>query len=104
MRNLIQQDNENRAFGLLSLFDEQFTFETFSESVQAATNEADNILAKAKSAVEKAIKKEENDYKLVVDLDDETKIKLKTGEIELVMENGKAFAQLRDEKKRYAKI
>ena len=103
MRNLIQQDNENRAFGLLSLFDEQFTFETFSESVQAATNEADIILAKAKSAVEKAIKREESDFKLVVDLDDETKNKLKTGEVELVMENGKAFAQLRDKNKKYGK-
>lgn len=103
MRNLIQQDNENRAFGLLSLFDEQFTFETFSESVQAATNEADIILAKAKSAVEKAIKREESDFKLVVDLDDETKNKLKTGEVELVMENGKAFAQLRDKNNKYGK-
>ena len=103
MPDLIQHDNETQAFGLLSLFDEQFTIETFSESVQAAQHEADSILAKAKSAVEKAAKREEDDFKLVVDLDDDTKNKLKTGEVELVMENGKAFAQLRDENKRYGK-
>ncbi len=103
MGNLIKQDNENQVFGLLSLFDEQFTFETFSESVQAAEHEADSILVKAKLAVEKAIKREDDDYKLVVELDDDTKNKLKTGEAELVMENGKVFAQLRDEKKKYGK-
>lgn len=103
MHDLIQRDNENRAVGLLSLFDEQFTFETFSESVQAAEHEAGSVLGKAKLAAEKAIKREDNDYKLVVDLDDDTKNKLKTGEVELVMENGKVFAQLRDKKKKYGK-
>ena len=103
MHNLSQYNNENRAFGLLSLFDEQFTFETFSESIQAAEQEADSILAKAKSAVEKAVKREENDFKLVVELDDDTKNKLRAGEVELVTENGKVFAQLRDENKKYGK-
>ncbi len=103
MHDLIQRDNENRAVGLLSLFDEQFSFEIFSESVQVAAYEADNVLAKAKSAVEKVVKRENGDYKLVVDLDEDVKNKLKTGEVELVMEKGKAFAQLRDEKKKYGK-
>lgn len=103
MRNIIQKDIENHAFGLISLFDEQFSFAVFSESIQTAEHEADSVLAKAKLAVEKAVKREDDDYKLVVDLDDDTKNKLKSGEVELVMENGKAFAQLRGENKKYGK-
>lgn len=72
MLNIIQKDIEGHAFGLISLFDEQFSFEVFSESIQTAEHEADSILAKAKLAVEKAVKKEADDYKLVVDLDEDT--------------------------------
>lgn len=54
MRSLVRQENEDQAFGLLSLFNEQFTYKTYSESFQAAEDEADSILAKAKFPVEKA--------------------------------------------------
>ncbi len=96
MPDLIQRDFANPAFSLLSLFDEQFSFDRFSESVQDAETEADSILAKAREAVAKAFNKEESDFKLVVDLDDDTKEKLRTHEIELAVENGEMFAQLKE--------
>ncbi len=103
MPDLIQQDFVNPTFSLLTLFDEQFSFERFKESISVAETEADDILAKARKAVAKAISKEESDFQLVVELDDDTKEKLRTGEIELVMEKGEAFAQLRGEKGKYGK-
>jgi len=96
MSDLIHMDTENPSISLLTLFDEQFSFERFSESIFAAETEADSILAKARKAVTKAMNKEESDFQLVVDLDDETKDKLKKGEIELVIENGETFAQLKN--------
>lgn len=87
----------------LSLFDEQFTIQDFSASISDMDQSSQNTLIKVRRAVRKALDKDEQESKYVLDIDKELSDKLHSGEVELVKVNGEPIAQIRDANGKFGK-
>ena len=89
----------------MSLFDEQFTIADFHTSISQSEEEASGIIAKTKDAVYKAATKtEKSEEKLVVDVSDDIKKKIVSGDIKLVRNKaGELLAQTRNPNGKFGK-
>lgn len=103
MDDLIKR-NEITTLDYLSLFDEQFSVEKFGEDIKKADKESESIIDATKRAIQKAAanQKDDKDYKLVVQLEDDMKAALDNGDIKLVTnDTGEVFAQIRNSNGRF---
>lgn len=82
-----------RNYELLDLYNDQFSFDSFQNSIKAKNEESREIID---TVVNTASKKEDDDIKLVVNLSDEMKEAYKNGDIKLdTGKNGEMYAQVR---------
>ena len=99
-----KKETHFEGFDFLSIFDEQFSIEDFDKSIQIEKEESENILSKARCAVKKAYAAADDDYHYEVNMSDEMKKAIESGEVNLVNGNdGLVYAQLRGEKGRFGK-
>ena len=97
-------NNAMPAMDCLSLFDEQFTISDFSNALEAASNRSSDIIESAKSAVHKVFSEADGEekYNYVVDMADDIKDAIESGEIKLATNaDGEVFAQIRNANGRY---
>lgn len=78
------------------LFDEQFSMSDFSASLERAELQSESILDSARVAIKKAYEKQEPESKLVLNITDDVKQAMDSGEVRLdTGKNGELYAQLR---------
>lgn len=87
--------------GFLSLFDEQFTVSDFSQAIAQSEQKAEDTLSSARKVARRALQRDLK-AQYVVDFEPEELEQIDRGEIQLVVENGETYAQLKKNGK-YAK-
>ena len=89
----------------LALFDEQFTIADLHESFDQSEKEANGIIAKTKEVIYKATTKtEKSEEKYVVQMNDDLKKRIDSGEVRLVKNKaGELLAQTRNSKGQFDK-
>lgn len=80
---------------LFDLFDEQFSFRSFNNSVNKQIIKSNNVINTIGKIAMRDDKKED-DFRLVVDMSDEMKETYKNGNLKLDIVDGKTYAQLKN--------
>jgi hypothetical protein len=88
----------------LSLFDEQFSIADFSSAFDKAEAASESVLSSTRVAVQRAFDNNEDKANYVVDMNDELRDAIESGDIELITgKNGDVYAQLRNANGRFGK-
>lgn len=97
MKKDLQTIYESPLTDCLSLFDEQFTIDELGQAVDDATRKSNSVIESTRNAIRKAVScQDDEDYKFVVQLEDDMKAAIDSGDIKLVTNaEGEIFAQLR---------
>lgn len=103
MEQELQQISNSTIGDCLSLFDEQFSISDFRSAFERAENTSKSILASAQTAVRKAFENNNDKDNYVVDMSDELKDAIESGDVELVTsKTGEIYAQLRSANGRFS--
>ena len=88
----------------LYLFDEQFSIADFSSAFDKAEAASESVLSSTRVAVQRAFDNNEDKANYVVDMNDELRDAIESGDIELITgKNGDVYAQLRNANGRFGK-
>lgn len=103
-KNIIPFGYKTRLLNFEDMFNEQFSLSAFEQTIALADDNSKSVLAAAQNAIRSAFSNKDVEEKYVVDMSDDLKRSIDSGDVELVTsKTGEVYAQLRSENGRFGK-
>ena len=103
-KNIIPFGYKTRLLNFEDMFNEQFSLSAFEQTIALADDNSKSVLTAAQNAIRSAFSNKDVEEKYVVDMSDDLKRSIDSGDVELVTsKTGEVYAQLRSENGRFGK-